>query len=322
MTRLSVRAAALVALLALPGARAEACDSTGCLLLTRGQNGVLGRGDLRLDVSFRYSDVRSKLAGSRDAATVLRPRVDYERRLVYPDYHEELGGDETYLQLDAAYGLGARTTLYASLPLAGNRDFRMAHGAVTTPYDVWGLGDPQLGVRQVLMARNRSQLVASLGVEFPLGSTSLVDPFDSRPLDPWLQPGSGAFGAYVAAQASFHVVSPRLDWTASGSYQASSTNEHGYRFGNEAIGALGVGKPLGRFGLTAQVKAFHRGRDSFDGRSVAATGGTVVYASAGGRVQLGRSSLYAVYQLPVYRYVNETQLAARAGLLIGVARTF
>lgn len=51
------------------------------------------------------------------------------------------------------------------------------------------------------------------------------------------------------------------------------------------------------------------------------TGCLMVTRSAGVRLP-NRLSLYAFLPVPVYRYVNEDQLAPRLSLLIGVARTF
>jgi hypothetical protein len=36
----------------------------------------------------------------------------------------------------------------------------------------------------------------------------------------------------------------------------------------------------------------------------------------------GRVSLYLFLPVPVYRYVNETQVAPRISLVVGLARTF
>jgi hypothetical protein len=56
---------------------------------------------------------------------------------------------------------------------------------------------------------------------------------------------------------------------------------------------------------------------------VASTGTTVVYVTPGVRVRGPAGvGLYAFFQAPVYRYVNEAQLAPRYGWLAGLTRSF
>ena len=46
------------------------------------------------------------------------------------------------------------------------------------------------------------------------------------------------------------------------------------------------------------------------------------WVSAIGAVKHGSFAYYAVVQAPFYRYVNEAQLAPKAGLVAGVSRSF
>ena len=56
---------------------------------------------------------------------------------------------------------------------------------------------------------------------------------------------------------------------------------------------------------------------------MASTGGDVLYAIPGVIAALpSRLSLYLFLPVPVYRYVNETQLAPRLSLVLGMARSF
>ena len=64
-----------------------ACDSTGCLLLTRGQNGVMAKGTWRVDLSVRNTDDSDPRRGSDPASLVLRPKIYFEQERVIPAYH-------------------------------------------------------------------------------------------------------------------------------------------------------------------------------------------------------------------------------------------
>ena len=72
-----------------------------------------------------------------------------------------------------------------------------------------------------------------------------------------------------------------------------------------------------------QAKLFHKDRSTYRGVGVASTGTTVVYVTPGLRGG-GRpvSAFTATSRCPVYRYVNEAQLAASRAWLVGLTRSF
>jgi hypothetical protein len=72
-----------------------------------------------------------------------------------------------------------------------------------------------------------------------------------------------------------------------------------------------------------QLKWTHRGRSTYQGEGVESTGGTIVYAVPGLATSLpGQLSFYVFLPVPVYRYVNETQVAPRISFVAGLARSF
>jgi hypothetical protein len=317
--RLVLPLAALALAVALP-AGVEGCDSTSCMMLTRGQNGVVGKRSLRLDFSFRHTEQDQLLAGSEATSSVLRPKVDFERERIIPGYHGERGGHESFLQLDASYGVSRRLTLLASAPLMVRRSYEVVHSQFVHEYETTGFGDMVVAARYALdpMAR----VVAGLAVKLPTGPSQLLSPFDGGIHDPMMQPGTGSSDLAASVQASHRAWS--VDWALSGSYQMNTTNELGYRYGNDTIATLAASRPIagGLYG-SLQVKTFFKARSTYRGEEVPSTGGTVVYVTPGLRWNTTAStSLYAFVQVPTYRYVNEQQLAPRFGMLVGVARTF
>lgn len=317
--RLAVPLVLLALALGLPS-RAEPCDSTSCMMLTRGQNGVVGKRSLRLDFSFRHTEQDQLLAGSEAASSVLRPKVDFERERIIPGYHGERGGHESFLQLDASYGVSRRLTLLASAPLMVRRSYEVVHSQFVHEYETTGFGDMVVAARYALdpMAR----VVAGLAVKLPTGPSQLLSPFDGGIHDPMMQPGTGSSDLAASLQASHRAWS--VDWALSGSYQMNTTNELGYRYGNDTIATLAATRPIvGSLYGSLQVKTFFKARSTYRDEEVPSTGGTVVYLTPGLRWNTSAStSLYAFVQVPTYRYVNEQQLAPRFGMLVGVARTF
>jgi hypothetical protein len=212
--------------------------------------------------------------------------------------------------------------VFASLPAATQRRHDVSHGPIDTTYDVWGVGDGVVGLRQALAFKGA--LVGGLAVKTPLARHDRLDDFDGTILEPTLQPGSGAWSVVPSVQYSFGALFRDVSWNASASHEITTANARDYRFGDESIATLGASRPLGSIvSASLQAKLFHRGRSTYRGTGVASTGATVAYLTPGIRVHgPARVGLYAFFQVPVYRYVNETQLAPRRGWLVGINRSF
>lgn len=328
MTRACVRLVAALLLAAALAPPLPACDSTGCLLVTRSASGLLPRKSFRLDLSYRMTDDSQLMSGSDTTARVTRPKIDFENGIVRPGFHQDLGGRSRFLQVDVAYGLTGRTTLLASAPVVTSRSYDVGHPPVLTEnYETWGLGDTLVGVRRAVVATAETSLVLGAGVEMPTGEYRLVSPealFDVGVLDPMLQPGSGSWDVLLSAQASRRLGTGGLDLTAAFSYQANTTNDLSYSYGDDAIASLALARPIApRLRASLQLKWAHRGRSEYQGEGVESTGGSIVYAIPGFVTTLpARLSVYLFLPIPVYRYVNETQVAPRLSLVLGMARSF
>ena len=309
---------ALLAALSLPG-RAQACDSNGCYQMTRG-DGLLARGAFRIDFSYRSTEQSLRLLGSEETDSVRRPKVWLEGGAMWPGFHEELSGHERFLQLDAAYGLRARTSLFASVPLRAARSYTVGHGGVTQQYRPRGLGDTLVGLRHAFGAR----FLSTLGVKLPSGESGLIDDYDGTILDPMLQPGTGSIDVVASVAANFRALEPGLRWTAGVSRQQSSASRYDYRFGPETIAILGARRAVrGPVDIALQAKVFDKGRSAFRGEPVASTGVRYVYLTPGLHVRLGPGgAAYVLVPVPVRRHVNDAQLAPRRGLVVGFSRTF
>ena len=92
------------------------------------------------------------------------------------------------------------------------------------------------------------------------------------------------------------------------------------RYGDDAIASLSVAHPFGsRVRGSMQLKWTHRGRSTYQGEGVESTGGTIVYAVPGLATSLpGQLSFYVFLPVPVYRYVNETQVAPPTALIMAL----
>jgi hypothetical protein len=302
--------------------RAAACDSATCLMLTRGTAGLMGRGSFQVDVSFRYTDLSARRQGSSSTDTVVRPKVFIERGVLVPGYHQDLTGSESALQMDLAFGLASRTTLYASMPVFGQKYYEVGHQGFETVYNVRGIGDLVLGARQALYRSPQRTLVAGLGFKVPTGKNGIIDDYDATILEPTMQPGTGSGDLILALQWS-SVAAGKTQLTLSGSYQAYSENDYRYDFGNETIGAATLSRAMGRLTPSLQVKLYNRAPSRFVEDDVPSTGSTMVYVNAGLRFQSPEGlGLYGFLLLPAYRDVNDAQLAPRFSVLLGLTKAF
>ena len=326
-----VRRPLLLGLIALAAAcapeLARACDSSSCLLVTRGQNGLLAKGDWRVDFSYRFTPMTELLRGSESVSEVLRPKIDFENRRLLPGYHDELGGHDNFLQLDVAYGLFGRTSLFASLPVRATRDFDIGHLPVQREtYSTVGNGDVLLGVRHAIFQRAGDSLVGALMLELPAGKYTLTAPADRVDrgiLDPMLQPGTGSVDVGAAFQYGRRL-GGAWDATAAASYQLYTTNDLDFRSGADAIASFTVSRPLYRaLAGSLQLKGMHKERSDFMDEPVPNTGGHFLYLVPGLSVRAPlKMALYGYAVVPVYRYVNEAQLAPRTGFVLGMSRSF
>jgi hypothetical protein len=319
--RLGVLSRGLLAtalLAAVSATPVDACDSSSCSLLTRNQGGLLlFPHQFRIDFSYRQSQEEVRLEGTRRVDEVLRPKLFLETGGILPDFHEERGGHEAYLQLDVGYGLTRRTSLQASIPLSTRRSYQISHVGFSQEYRTTGVGDMVLGVRQGL-----GPFVAGFALKLPTGDYRRRPDFDGSVLDPMLQPGSGSVDVVGSLQRGFDLAG--LRWTAAATFQRNGVNDFSYRFGNEAIGAVSAGRTLvSRLSGSIQVKLYDQGRSVFRGREVVSTGATFVYLIPGVRWSFpAGASAYAYYQTLPYRRVNDAQVAPRDGFLVGVSKTF
>jgi hypothetical protein len=332
-----------VALAAAPcvllAARAsEACTSANCTLLTRTDGPYVARGSWRVDVGWRFVDQDARRYGvdevtvtGTNEAPVLRPRVDFTSGRLRPNYHQEFAARQAALQFDLAYGLTTQLSVLASLPLHSRYDvdhvFFPSPGvdlhadAGSNPsrqtLSVAGVGDALVGLRYGITRG----LTAGLALKLPTGPTDRLDEYGQID-DPMHQPGTGALGVIGTLQADGRLGT--LDWLASASFQHNGVNDFGYRFGDEVIVTVGVSRSVtGPLAVTLQAKTQHVRRNVFMGETSPSTGATLVSLAPGLRVRTPLAgTFYGSVQMPLYRHVNEGQLAPRWIFAMGIAKAF
>jgi hypothetical protein len=321
--------AAALAAFVVPRPVAASCGSASCFLVTHSEEGVDTAGSFQLDLSYRYVDQSRKLEGSSATDEVLVPKINFEERIIEPGHHREISTRNSLLQLDLAYGITSRLGVFGVLPLLVEKDHEHVDG-VGTPDEHFtngdgtrGFGDVALGVRYALLVKADDLLMGSVSAKLPTGASKLRDG-EGAINEPTIEPGSGSYDGVVSLYYAHHGFPSPVEWFVSGSGRINGRNALDYRVGREEVVSGGVSyAPRQRWVVSLQANARHAGRDDYRGLAVPSTGSRALTVSPGVRFRSGdRFELYGYVQVPVYQKVNESQLAPRAGFVVGVSRSF
>ena len=323
-------AAALIVL--SPGAARNAratCGSANCFLMTGTQEGVSASGILTIDLSYRYIPQTVKLSGSDSVSDVLTPKIDFENEVIEPDHHREISTHNTLVQIDLSYGVTPRLTLAGSLPIINQRnhehddDVGTPEVHFTNADGTSGFGDVRAGARYAFLLRTKDLIAGSLSVKFPTGAYTLRDS-DGAINEPTIQPGTGSIDVILGAQYMHQVIPERLQWFAAGAWKRSGANSLDYRFGDETLLSAGVRHKVSkRATWSLQANGRRTSRDRYRSEDVPSTGVTYVDVTPGVAFEAAPgTSCYAFVQYPVSQRVNESQLAPRYALLIGLSKSY
>lgn len=327
--RFSLGMGVLIVAWAAPRPCAASCGSASCFLVTKAEEGVETAGSFDVDLSFRYVDQSRKLRGRHSVSDVLVPKIDFENQTIELDHHREIRTSNTTLQLNLAYGITSRISLFGVVPLLVEKDHEHFDDA-GTPQETFtsadgtrGFGDVAVGARYAFLVRANDLFMGSVAAKFPTGDYKLLDS-EGAINEPTIQPGSGSYDGLVTLYYVHHPFPSPLEWFVSASGRINRRNPLDYTIGSETVATAGLSYAASpRWIFSVQASARHAGRDDYRGESVPSTGSDSVLVSPGIRLRTeGHLELYGYVQVPVYQKVNESQLAPRTGFAIGVSKSF
>jgi len=305
------------------------CGSAYCFLDTGTREGLQEKSFFTVNLAFQYVNQSRRREGSSGTEVVLTPKVNFEDGELELDHHREVLTLNTLVQVDIAYGLTERLSMFAHLPLINERDHEH-YDDVGTPEESFskqdgsaGFGDVQLGLRYGLLVKGKDLLIGSLGVKLPTGSYSQRDS-EGAINEPTIQPGTGSTDGVGGLRWSHQVRPGILETFLSTSHKFTTENDLEYKFGDETVISAGFRHHLpGLLTWSVQLNGRHTERDRFLGLRVPSTGADLVNLSPGLRLATSSGTqFYGFVQYPIYQNVNETQLTPRAGILLGVSKTF
>jgi hypothetical protein len=308
-------AAAIACALAAPPAGAS-CGSAACLVNTQWQiHGIpTEAGGTLFQLQYDYIKQDTLLAGSQ--RTSVAP-VDADA------LEQETRSQTLIASLD--YTFDRYWGVTATLPVVSKNHDHLADPYGDPTPESWNftdVGDARIVGRYRFAASDAASTGVQFGVVVPTGPTS-VSNASGTVAERSLQPGTGAISGVLGLYTNYASHDGSL-WFAQLQFQGAMTAKDDYRPGNQLLLTGGVSWPVSdSVALLGQLNALWRGRDSGVNAEPDDSGGRSLFVSPGLSYTVSPSvQLYAFAQLPLYRYVNGTQLAVNWAAVAGVTYRF
>jgi len=294
------------------------CGSAFCVLNTNWaiQGAANEPGTARLDLRYEFVDQTHLRSGNRQISAAEDTGEETELRTINRN-----------LLATFDYALSQKWSVSASAPVISRSHSHVSEPTAAATLESWNfteLGDARiLGHYHVVSPDPRKGCTLSVGLKLPTGSYR-VENNDGTSAERALQPGSGStdllFGAYWSGPAW------RADssWFAQGLVQQALATKDGYRPGAQFQLNLGYRHPVGdSLQALAQINMLIKARDAGVNAEPDLSGSRNLFFTPGLSYALTRDmQLYGFVQLPVYRYVNGTQLSADWSLIAGMTMRF
>ena len=303
-------ALALLILTTSPLAQAS-CGAAFCSVNTQWESqGVWSQPGWRLGLRYEYVDQDQLRSGSH--------KVDPSGT---PGDTDELDTLNRNWFLSADYTVSQNWSVSLQLPYV-DRDHRHVFNDVTPVTETWsitGLGDARaIATYQTPVTAGAVGL--RLGVKLPTGSSKETNS-DGVPAERALQPGSGTTDAIAGAYYYRQLQGDATTLFTQVLYQQPHDAYHDYAPGEQIMADVGL-----RYALTLETAVMlqlnyqHKGRDHGAEAEPDDSGGRFAYLSPGVSHNFGpRLQAYGFVQLPLYQYVNGTQLTPHWSAVAGLS---
>ena len=306
--------------------RAQCCSAgSGSPIAGGSSQGVLSEHQLELSVNFQYINSSRFLAGSNSA----------------PDFLDNF--HSSYLYTRVAFGVTADFTLSIESGYWPKKS-QVGLNAIDTNATN-GFGDlilfPRYDVINHTEENNRTELTIGLGYKIPLGpytdSLRRVEPFSGEvyfqrmPLA--VQPSTGAHDVIFYGFFYRGFPDDNINFFSNLVYIKKGWNELGEKMGDYAsIGLFANTLLFKTIGATLQVRGewidqmrINQARLLYDypNYDPEATGSKKVFVTPQLSYSFdGELLLYAMAEIPVYQYVNKSQIASQHQFTFGIAYRF
>ena len=306
--------------LSLALAARAALAGCGCEFCPVDQGSQWHEARLTLDLTQQYIDQDQPRAGTEATAVG-----------AIPSEHDEVRTINRATTASLGYRPGEAWALSASLPYVSRTHDHIHNDPGGPERQHWsysGIGDLELlATHYILPLSGSTRYFVRLGGKAPTGKTHVQEVDGDQP-EPASRPGTGSWDLLAGMGAEWRVGAPggertmpvRLNLT--GRLNGKGTDD--YRVGSEVQAHLGTEYPVaGPVAALLQTNLRVRAKDDVGTTEEEPedTGGTSWFLSPGIRVAIApQTSVYGLYQVPLYQRVNGIQLTAKANLYVGISR--
>ncbi len=288
------------------------CGATFCSVNTQWETqGVWTEPGLRFNLRYEYTDQDQ-----------LRSGADKVEPGGVLDTHDEIRTLNRNLQVGMDYAFNPAWAVSVQLPVV-NRNHSHVHNDVPPEFESWnltGLGDLRVSGRYQTTLDNHAAAGVQFGLKLPTGKFDETNDLGQL-AERSLQPGSGSTDALLGAYTYHQLEGDATTLFVQGLWQRPLTERDDYQPGQQLTFDVGLRYAMTR-SLNAQLQLNLLWKDRDQGLSAEPddTGGSYVFLSPGASYVLTQQmQLYGFVQLPLYQYVNGTQLTADWSAVVGLS---
>lgn len=194
-----------------------------------------------------------------------------------------------------------------------------------------GIGDVVGFVQYTFETRPEVQLVAAGGAKIPVGAVDRLDPETGIPLNPDLQPGTGAWdGIFGLNYLRTGLWRPTMGFSISATYRLTFPDQRfgglqKYEFGDEFQVLFGLSDQIWAPYLSPSLflRYRHTQKDKTFDAATPNTGGHWLHLVPGMEININpQFSFNLSGEIPLYRYLTGTQLTTTYRLKLGINYAF
>ena len=288
------------------------CGATFCSVNTQWETqGAWTEPGLRFNLRYEYTDQDQ-----------LRSGTDKVEPGGVLGTHDEIRTLNRNLLVGMDYAFNPAWAVSLQVPVV-NRDHSHVHNEVVPEYEAWsltGLGDLRLSGRYQTALSDHAAAGFQFGLKLPTGKFDETNDLGQL-AERSLQPGSGTTDALLGAYTYHRLEGDATTLFVQGMWQRPLTERDDYRPGQQVTLDVGLRYALTR-NLNAQLQLNLLWKDHDQGLNAEPddSGGSYVFLSPGASYALTtHMQLYGFVQLPMYQYVNGTQLTADWSAVAGLS---
>ena len=288
------------------------CGATFCSVNTQWETqGAWTEPGIRFNLRYEYTDQDQ-----------LRNGTDKVEPAGVLDTHDEIRTLNRNLHVGMDYAFNPTWAVSLQVPVV-NRDHSHVHNDVVPEYEAWnltGLGDMRLSGRYQTVLDHHAAVGVQFGLKLPTGKIDETNDLGQL-AERSLQPGSGTTDALLGVYTYRQLEGDAATMFLQGLWQRPLTERDDYQPGQQVTFDIGLRYALTR-NLNAQLQLNLLWKDHDQGLNAEPddSGGHYVFLSPGASYALTtHMQLYGFVQLPLYQYVNGTQLTADWSAVAGIS---